>query len=58
MRLSVQADGDGGLGLGTTVTSAILIVAILATVVYLTTSKRDTTPPDLTRQLMFLVFRL
>ncbi|MFB0631516.1 hypothetical protein [Streptomyces sp. AB3(2024)] len=33
--------GDGGLGLGTALTSAIFLVAILATVVYLTRSHSD-----------------
>ncbi|GAA2775319.1 hypothetical protein [Streptomyces lavendulae] len=33
--------GDGGLGLGTALTSAVFLVAILATVVYLTLSRRD-----------------
>lgn len=32
---------DGGLGLGTTLTSAIFLVAILATVIYLTKTKKD-----------------
>lgn len=32
---------DGGLGLGTTVTSAIFLLTILAVVVYLTVTKRD-----------------
>ncbi|MGO4456511.1 hypothetical protein AB4039_04140 [Streptomyces sp. M-16] len=33
--------GDGGLGLGTALTSVIFLVAILATVVYLTLSRSD-----------------
>ncbi|MFF3912215.1 hypothetical protein ACFYZB_01850 [Streptomyces sp. NPDC001852] len=33
--------GDGGLGLGTAVTSVIFLAAILATVVYLTLSRSD-----------------
>ncbi|GGP87963.1 COG4705 family protein [Streptomyces melanogenes] len=33
--------GDGGLGLGTALTSAIFLVAILATVVYLTLGRSD-----------------
>ena len=36
-----QAKVDGGLGLGTTVTSFIFLAAILLTVVYLTVTKRD-----------------
>ena len=36
-----QAPEDGGLGLGTIVTSALFLTAILATVVYLTITKKD-----------------
>jgi uncharacterized membrane-anchored protein len=36
-----QARIDGGLGLGTTVTSEIFLVAILIMVVYLTMTKKD-----------------
>ena len=36
-----QPKADGGLGLGTTVTSVIFLSAILATVVFLTITKRD-----------------
>jgi len=36
-----QAHDDGGLGLGTTVTSVIFLVSILGLVVYLTLTKRD-----------------
>jgi len=36
-----QARDDGGLGLGTTATSAVFHVAILALVVYLTRSRKD-----------------
>lgn len=36
-----QSIGDGGLGLGTTVTSALFLIAILALVIYLTMSKTD-----------------
>jgi uncharacterized membrane-anchored protein len=36
-----QARADGGLGLGTTVTSVIFLTAIAATVAYLTVTKRD-----------------
>jgi uncharacterized membrane-anchored protein len=38
--LSQPTDG-GGLGLGTLITSAIFLVAILATVIYLTVTKKD-----------------
>jgi uncharacterized membrane-anchored protein len=41
-----QAQGDGGLGLGTTVTSAIFLAAILATVVYLAVTRKDVTTPQ------------
>jgi uncharacterized membrane-anchored protein len=37
------ARGDGGLGLGTLGTSAVFLVAILATVVYLTVTRHDQT---------------
>ncbi|KJK57240.1 COG4705 family protein [Saccharothrix sp. ST-888] len=41
---------DGGLGFGTAVTSVIFLVAILATVLYLTRSRSDVIEPhDLTR---------
>jgi uncharacterized membrane-anchored protein len=36
-----QAPEDGGLGLGTVVTSALFLTTILATVIYLTTTKKD-----------------
>lgn len=36
-----QASEDGGLGLGTVVTSALFLTTILATVIYLTTTKKD-----------------
>jgi len=39
-----QAPDDGGLDLGTVVTSAIFLAAILATVIYLTITKRDAEP--------------
>ena len=51
-----QPRADGGLGLGTTVTSAIFLAAILGVVVYLAVSKVDVeevreehglVPPDL-----------
>ena len=38
-----QAKGDGGLGLGTTGTSALFLAAILGLVVFLTITKRDRT---------------
>ncbi|MFG2474715.1 hypothetical protein [Streptomyces fagopyri] len=38
--------GDGGLGLGTAITSVIFLGAILATVVYLTISRRDVIETD------------
>jgi uncharacterized membrane-anchored protein len=37
-----QPRADGGLGLGTTVTSAIFLLTILAVVIYLTATKADT----------------
>ena len=43
-----QARADGGLGLGTTGTSALFLVTILALVTFLTRTKRDQTPPDIT----------
>ncbi len=36
-----QSHDDGGLGLGTVITSVIFLVAILVTVIYLTKTKRD-----------------
>jgi uncharacterized membrane-anchored protein len=38
-------NSDGGLGLGTAATSAIFLVTILATVLYLTRSRRDVIKP-------------
>ena len=38
-----QPRGDGGLGLGTTVTSAVFLVVILAVVVFLAVTRRDQT---------------
>ncbi|MDB5175245.1 MAG: hypothetical protein JWM81_103 [Candidatus Saccharibacteria bacterium] len=38
-----QSRADGGLGLGTNVTSAIFLVAILGLVIYLTLTRRDAT---------------
>jgi uncharacterized membrane-anchored protein len=40
-----QPKADGGLGLGTTVTSVLFLVAIVAVVTYLSISKRDQLPP-------------
>jgi uncharacterized membrane-anchored protein len=40
-----QPRADGGLGLGTTVTSLLFLVVILAVVSYLSVTKRDQTPP-------------
>src|SRR6185437_2277077 len=39
-----QPKADGGLGLGTVVTSALFLTAILAVVVFLTITRRDETP--------------
>src|SRR4051795_5369770 len=39
-----QPKADGGLGLGTVVTSALFLSAILAVVVFLTITRRDETP--------------
>ena len=36
-----QAQGDGGLGMGTTMTSTLFLIAILGLVIYLTTTRRD-----------------
>src|SRR5258708_3502570 len=36
-----QAHSDGGLGLGTVITSAMFLITILVTVVYLTATKKD-----------------
>ena len=36
-----QSHDDGGLGLGTVITSIIFLIAILATVIYLTRTKKD-----------------
>jgi len=41
-----QPRQDGGLGLGTTVTTALFLATILALVTYLTMTKRDQTPPE------------
>lgn len=37
-----QAQADGGLGLGTIITSAIFLIVILCTVIYLIKTKKDT----------------
>jgi uncharacterized membrane-anchored protein len=42
-----QPRADGGLGLGTTVTSAIFLSLILALVIYLTRTRIDETPAEL-----------
>ncbi len=39
-----QARADGGLGLGTTATSALFLVTILGLVIYLTLTRKDETP--------------
>jgi len=41
---------DGGLGLGTVITSAIFLAAILVTVVYLAITKKDQTPAELVKE--------
>lgn len=41
-----QAEADGGLGIGTTVTSYVFLLVILVLVGYLTVSRRDQTPPE------------
>jgi uncharacterized membrane-anchored protein len=40
-----QPTADGGLGLGTTLTSVIFLVTILVVVAYLSVTKRDQIPP-------------
>ena len=40
-----QPKADGGLGLGTTLTSVIFLVTIVAVVTYLTVTERDQLPP-------------
>ena len=42
-----QAQSDGGLGLGTTVTSGIFLTAILGLVIYLSLTRKDTISPAL-----------
>ena len=41
-----QPKADGGLGVGTTVTSYVFLLVILALVAYLTSTRRDQTPPE------------
>lgn len=41
-----QSRDDGGLGLGTTATSALFLVAIVAVVAHLTVTRRDVEPVD------------
>ncbi|WP_067252037.1 hypothetical protein [Streptomyces sp. DSM 15324] len=41
-----QPTGDGGLGLGTVITSALFLTVILALVVYLSVTRRDVTEPQ------------
>ncbi|MCY7400468.1 MAG: hypothetical protein LH477_05825 [Nocardioides sp.] len=40
-----QPTADGGVGLGTTATSALFLLVILAVVTYLAITRRDVTPP-------------
>jgi uncharacterized membrane-anchored protein len=44
-----QPRADGGLGLGTTVTSVVFLVVILVVVAYLAVTKRDQSPAVVTR---------
>ncbi|MFI6683992.1 hypothetical protein [Streptomyces sp. NPDC050485] len=44
-----QSSDDGGLGLGTVITSVLFLAVILALVVYLTVSRRDATERQLSR---------
>ncbi|MGD6740595.1 hypothetical protein ACOKM3_01975 [Streptomyces sp. BH106] len=46
-----QATGDGGLGLGTVVTSVLFLAVILALVVYLAVTRKDVADPDAEREL-------
>jgi uncharacterized membrane-anchored protein len=43
-----QEHSNGGLGLGTTITSIIFLSAILATIIYLTRTRSDAEPPEKT----------
>ncbi|MET9125944.1 hypothetical protein [Streptomyces sp. NPDC004528] len=45
-----QPTGDGGLGLGTVVTSVLFLAVILAMVVYLSVTRKDITEPRPARQ--------
>jgi len=45
-----QDRAEGGLGLGTTLTSGIFLSAIMATVFYLAVTKKDVTPTELINQ--------
>jgi uncharacterized membrane-anchored protein len=45
-----QTRHDGGLGLGTTATSALFLATILGLVTYLTVTRKDRTPPDVARR--------
>ena len=42
-----QAHADGGLGFGTTTTSALFLILILGVVIYLARTRKDETPPKL-----------
>lgn len=42
-----QAPGDGGLGLGTIITSALFLLTILGLVIFLAVTRMDQTPPSL-----------
>jgi uncharacterized membrane-anchored protein len=42
-----QPKADGGLGLGTTLTTALFLATILAVIAYLTLTRRDVTEPEL-----------
>jgi len=42
-----QPTADGGLGLGTTITSAVSVAVVITVVGHLTVSGRDRTPPEL-----------
>ncbi|MGB3827822.1 MAG: hypothetical protein WA962_03530 [Ornithinimicrobium sp.] len=48
-----QSPADGGLGLGTTATSGLFLLAIAATVIYLTITKRDVETASGTTQLSY-----
>lgn len=41
-----QPTGDGGLGLGTVVTSVLFLAVILGLVVYLSVTRKDVTEPE------------